>query len=251
MLPVTYENHCRACHPLQFDERLPDRQIQHGLSAREVVEELRRIYTAEVIKADPVLLRRFVPPRPMPGQAVPGNVVQAGEAVANRVLTAVRLLFASGVDEAVRKRENLPMGRRGCVECHELKSPAPRLIHAGDAMSLEVQPVVVRSLWFESADFNHAAHRALKCEECHQGVPEAKDHQRLLLPGIAQCVKCHAPVGIHDGQPRGGAGVACVECHRYHNGDHPRQGVGALNRRGVTELSVEQFLGGGAISGAR
>ena len=36
--------------------------------------------------------------------------------------------------------------------------------------------------------------------------------------------------------------MACTECHRYHNGDHPFQGVGAAARRGAAELSLERFL---------
>jgi hypothetical protein len=57
-------------------------------------------------------------------------------------------------------------------------------------------------------------------------------------------VDCHAPAEIGNGRVRGGASVACTECHRYHNGDHPTQGLGATARRGVTGMSLEQFLSG-------
>ncbi len=63
MLPVTYENHCRACHPLTFDSKLPRQQMRHGLSTSEIVDSLRGIYAADAITRDPALLRRFVPPR--------------------------------------------------------------------------------------------------------------------------------------------------------------------------------------------
>jgi hypothetical protein len=246
MLPVSFENHCRACHPLQFDQKLPGWQVRHGVQPGEVVDELRRFYTGEVLRDDPSLLQRSVPPRPIPGRPVPQEVTRAGQAVEDKVLTAVKLLFGSGVDETVRKREALPVGRRGCVECHELKPPVRELVRAKDASSLEIRPVVSRSLWYESAVFDHKAHRALKCGECHAGVTESKDQTGLLLPGIAQCLDCHAPESSSAGQVRGGASVACTECHRYHDGDHPRRGVGAESRRGAVEMSIEQFLNGGA-----
>jgi nitrate/TMAO reductase-like tetraheme cytochrome c subunit len=47
----------------------------------------------------------------------------------------------------------------------------------------------------------------------------------------------------------GGADASCVECHRYHNIDHPAQGIGAAARRSKAEMTVEQFLGGGPGSG--
>ena len=32
MLPVTYESHCRSCHPLKFDPRSPNGEMRHGLT---------------------------------------------------------------------------------------------------------------------------------------------------------------------------------------------------------------------------
>jgi hypothetical protein len=245
MLPVTYENHCRACHPLQFDPRIPDGPIRHGLSAREVVDELRRLYTSDVIAREPNLLRRFVPPRPIPGPPEASEVVRAREAVEDKVVGAIKLLFVTNADEAARARDGLPAGRRGCIECHELKSVPPALVSSHDAESLEVQPVVVRSLWFESAKFNHSKHRAVECASCHKGAPQSKDQSGSLLPGVAECIDCHAHATVRNGQARGGVSSACTECHWYHNGDHPGQGLGATARRGTVPLSLEQFFRGG------
>jgi hypothetical protein len=245
MLPVTYENHCRACHPLQFDPRIPDRSIRHGLSAREVVDELRRLYTSDVIAREPNLLRRFVPPRPIPGPPGAGEVVRAGEAVEDKVVSAIKLLFVTNAGEAARAREGLSAGRRGCIECHELKASPAALVSSHDAESLEIRPVAVRSLWFESARFNHSKHRAVECASCHKGAAESKDQSGSLLPGVAECIDCHAPAAVRNGLARGGVSAACTECHWYHNGDHPAQGLGATARRGAAPLSLERFFGGG------
>jgi len=244
MLPVTYENDCRSCHPLQFDRNLPDRHIRHGLSPREVLDELRQVYAVEAVKQDPALLRRTVGPPPYPGQAAPKDQ-QVEQAIADKVLTAAKLLFGSAVDEAVRRREQLPLGRRGCVECHNLKPSARPLIRAEDVSSLEIESVVTNSLWFESARFDHTAHRALECAACHAGTSTSNENpDPSLLPKIGQCVECHAPPASAAGRARGGARVSCTECHRYHNGDHPARGVGASTRRGVVRMSVDQFLRG-------
>ena len=86
----------------------------------------------------------------------------------------------------------------------------------------------VPAIWFQHARFDHVAHRALKCESCHAGVEQSRDHHDVLLPGIATCLQCHGPAGSGpDGSARGGASSGCTECHRYHNGDRSLQGLGA------------------------
>jgi len=244
MLPVTYENDCRGCHPLPFDPNLPDRHVRHGLSPRVVVDELRQLYAAEAVKADQALLRRFVAPQPIPGRTAPADQ-RVEQAIGDKVFTAAKLLFGSGVDEAVRRREHLPLGRGGCVECHNLKPTAGPLVRVEAVAARQIEPVVVNSPWFEHARFDHTTHRALECSECHAGASNSKENPDPgLLPKIARCVQCHAPAQTVGGRPRGGAGVACTECHRYHNGDHAAQGVGATARRGAAKMSIEQFLSG-------
>ena len=245
MLPITYENDCRACHSLSFEPKQPDRTIPHGIKASEVVDQLTQFYAAQAIKDDPALLRRFVPSRPIPGKASSAETTTIGKAASDRTLGALRRLFSAAIDEGVRSTQNLPLSRGGCVECHELKSAPPPLVDLKAASTLDIKPVVVRSLWFESAFFDHATHRGLDCASCHTGVAEARDQSRPRLPEAAQCVNCHAPSTTEGGQPQGGAGTSCVECHLYHNGDHPAQGKGATARRGSVEMSLEQFLNGG------
>jgi hypothetical protein len=245
MLPVTYENDCRACHPLAFDPKDPERTVPHGLEPKQVVDQLKQFYTAQAVKADPELLRRFAPLRPMPGRPASAEGVRAEKAAADRTFVALRRLFGAAVEEEVRRGQGLPLGRGGCVECHEMTPAARPLVSLEAASTLGIKPVAVRSLWYESAVFNHATHRALECASCHAGASESKDRDDLLLPNVGQCVTCHVPATTQGGRPRGGAGTSCVECHRYHNGDHPAQGVGAKARRGTAEMTVDQFLSGG------
>jgi len=246
MLPVVYEVHCAACHKLQFDKNLPDRQVAHGLAVPLVVKKLRQIYAADAVTADKELLRQFVPPRPRPGQSTDPAAQRFKDAIEAKVFTAVRVLFGSGIDESKRRQQELPQGRGGCVECHNLKPGAGRLAVPEDVAALELEPVLMTPVWFESARFDHAAHRALDCTACHTGVSSSRQNgERPLLPGIAVCASCHSASGGWLSGTPSGASAACTECHAYHNGDHPNHGKGATERRGTKELTIDQFQSGG------
>ncbi len=246
MLPIQYENHCAACHSLQYDAKLPESQIRHGMSAQEVVSDLGKLYTSQALKADPDLLRQYTPPRPVPGQAIAQRSLLIQEAVDDKVVTAVKLLFGANVDETIRRREKLPAGTGGCVECHTLSPSAEPIVSLNSLAKLEIAPVLMTPVWFESSVFNHRTHRALGCVECHSDARHSRQNgDQVLLPGIDVCVSCHAPAGGQDPTRPGGASTGCTECHRYHNGDHPEQGLGARARRGEVEQTLERFLSGG------
>ena len=44
MLPIVYENHCAACHPLQFDAKLPEGDGSPWDLCPGIVKELRQLY---------------------------------------------------------------------------------------------------------------------------------------------------------------------------------------------------------------
>jgi len=243
MLPIVYENHCAACHPLYFDTRLPDVSARHGIAPQELLKELKQLYMSDAASADQSLLGQFVPARPMPGQTESPAKQSIRQAVDDKVLAAAKLLFGAALDERVRRREKLPAGRRGCVECHNLRPTSGPIVGASSLTTLEIEPVLLTPVWQKSAAFDHRAHRALACTECHAGARTSIENgDQPLLPGISRCVSCHAPEG--SSQPLR-ASAACTECHRYHNGDHAEQGLSARARRSVIQQTLEQFLKGG------
>jgi hypothetical protein len=246
MLPIVYENHCAACHRLQFDEKRPDHFARHGISARQTLDDLRQLYLSEAAKSDPELLRRFVPPRPMPGEASPRMKPIVSQAVDEKVLVASKLLFGAAPDEETRQKLDMPQGRRGCVECHKLKPGAGPIVNSDSLASLELMPVEMTPVWQRHAWFNHKSHSALKCIECHGAVSASTENggKAPLLPAIDTCVKCHAASGSQAAAGAGGASTACALCHRYHNGDQPGQGLGAPARRGKLEMSIDELLMG-------
>jgi predicted CXXCH cytochrome family protein len=249
MLPITYEHDCRACHSLRFEPDDPKRVARHGRQPRDLLDDLREYYTSQVLKEDPKPLQRLVPPRPMPNKPLTPEEQKAGSAVEARTLNAIRLFFSAKIPDDTTRRLGLPQGRGGCVECHKVFPADQPLGDLAAASNLTIKPVVVRALWYESARFDHGYHRAVDCAACHEGVRESKNQDRPLLPDVKKCVECHAPATIQVGSPKGGAGVSCAECHRYHNGDHPAQGTRARARFGTAKMTVEQFLRGGVAHG--
>ena len=146
----------------------------------------------------------------------------------------------------MRRQQKLPLGRGGCVECHNLK-PQCRAAHPsrGTSLRFEIEPVLMTPVWFESAIFNHTAHRALDCAACHCRSFQLAGKRRSAPPAGYRRV-C--------GVPFRGAGPAIGPASRSEHGLHgvsrlsqrrsPRHGLGAAERRGTAALSIEQFRSG-------
>jgi predicted CXXCH cytochrome family protein len=236
MLPLVYEKHCQACHPLTFERADPNdprsgpQAVQHRLQPVAVHTYLEAYYTAELLKGRGPVLDRPLLPRP--GKGPDPEARKARDAIAEQVLRAEQELYLS---------------KKSCGECHHWQpfDPAlpPRL--AG----LRVAPTDVKAVWLEHAAFNHATHRLLSCRACHADAyardeqeavnPRASvDSRDVLLPGIDTCLECHRPA-----RPAP-ARQDCVECHRYHDGDRPLGGRGSATRAGPNAgtRSVRQFL---------
>jgi hypothetical protein len=218
MLPVVYEAHCQGCHPLTFDGRggPPGRTVPHRLQPPALTDYLTGVYAAEAVKGREGLFVQ--PPRPRPRLDRP----EAGEEVALR----------NAVESQVRRaEEQLYFGARACGKCHEYAG--------GAAVPREVVPPEVPAVWFRHARFDHSAHRAVGCQDCHPTAALTSADPRTVarairddeaapprLPNVESCRRCHAPPTAAGG----GARHDCTECHTYHNGDHPLQGRGAPAR---------------------
>ena len=244
MLPIVYESHWRACHPLHFDAKLPEIQVRHGISAQEVLTQLKQLYRTEAVNADPELLREFVPSRPVPGEATLEGNLRIQQAIDDKVLTAVKLLFGAVLGRTGSPPSKAPRGPKRLCPMPHLETRCRAHCELGVTSVLEIEPPLMTPVWQKSALFNHKTHRA-DLAECHAGASASKENgDQPLLPGINTCVACHAPAASRQAGQPGGARTACTECHRYHNGDHPEQGPGARWRRGDVEQSLDSFLRG-------
>ena len=228
MLPITYENQCQACHPLTFGEEKAA-VFPHRLQPPQVRQWLEDYYTAQYLKGNTAPFAQPIPLRPLPGKLPEEETKQALKVVKDKVDTAERYVWSKST----------------CVECHEREQD--------DKTNTDrIAPTNVPDLWYPHAVFDHSAHRAVDCLQCHapiagegQSGSEASLTQiGMSLPQVETCQKCHAPRSGSGGAAHGGARFDCTECHRYHNGDNFLAGIGAKERSAPRPGSIEEFLSG-------
>lgn len=246
-LPVDFQRHCAACHPLPF-EGLPAGAapgtaaglhvgadvdavlasvgtgaavVPHGLDAAALRRFLEQTYLARGIAANPAALLEPVVPRPLPATA--GNAPQA-------------VAISAAIDEKVAGARRFVRGQ--CAKCHMLEDVT---VDADTAPWFRALPTRVPEVWLTKARFDHQAHRQYECRACHEaaypdraaavfaaaradspghgGLAAVNESDLVLIAGRESCVECHAPArydalaGRHDG----GARHDCVECHGYHD----------------------------------
>ncbi len=219
MLPIVYENQCQACHPLYKTPGL----LQHRQTPDEIRAALQRKFAKCALDGSPELLRTPVPPQSLPNARLPGSET-IKKKIDNKAETAEREI-ADGA----------------CGKCHEFKTSGQGL-----------QPVVppnVPQIWYLHAKFDHRAHRAMNCLECHaivqyNDVKEAESKYDVQLPSLEVCLRCHSPASTSGSTITGGARFDCVECHRYHNGAALLAGSGAQAGDPAIKLNQEEFQSG-------
>jgi hypothetical protein len=258
MLPIVYDNQCKACHPLTVEkakDKTPALSVPHRLQPDALYQFLQDAYVGRYIANTPGLLETpFVPPRTLPGKppvetkATPEQE-KAAAAIGQQVVTAEKILY---------------LGKQTCGECHDYEAagdanaglfiPKPDDFKPSKAPQFRIQRPAVPTVWFTHARFNHSSHRALDCRECHAAAyPDSANASTqasdVLIPGINNCLQCHAPQRREGGKLVGGARSDCTECHSYHHGDAPLQGLGAGALQPRERLTIQQFLSGGQTGG--
>ncbi len=215
MLPVSFENNCRACHHLNY-EPAAGKEVKHDLKPEEVREFLlgRYVYDAKSGKLAESATR-LVPRRPIPGRS-PEEFSSPG--------------IPADVDAKVAAAERFLRETNACAKCHLFKTPDAS---ATDFALPDVQPANIPQVWLRHARFDHAAHRAMACVECHaQAFPSqssvdrparSPDQDVVMIAGRDVCLTCHSPSSASGSPSR--ARFDCVECHRYHGADAPPHGI--------------------------
>ncbi len=230
MEPVTYEQHCRSCHGLSFDERHPEREAVHG-DLEGMRTDLLEFYAGLALRGDPAapaLLRR------RPGEALDEE--------------QRRLARAWAEEQARAAAARLFEAEEACGYCHAVEADpsAP--------LGYSVPEVRVPAAWLEQGSFAHGTHAVFECRSCHpaaavydpgfapetprpawslersggpfvlstpdelaarwQRIPSESAHD-VLIPGIDTCRECHGGARV----PEPAIASDCVVCHPFHRSD--------------------------------
>jgi hypothetical protein len=208
MQPVNYEQHCAACHTLQFDRRFSE-SAPH--KEPKVVYDFVLAKLTAYIAAHPAEIPLVdEPDKRLPSRPPQPPARNATEWVQQRMADAQLLLW-----------------RKSCKECHRMSYP-----NGFDAL-----PVVAKSAittrWLPHAEFDHQAHQMVECASCHAKANESRETSDVLIPGVQTCRQCH-----HAGADA--AEARCFECHSYHNWSKEKTVAG--------KFTVQQLAGRAARS---
>lgn len=188
--PVNMEKHCASCHRLDFDPDDPARELPHG-RPEQIQGVVRDYYYAKALQGGveegraPAVVRE----RRRPGE----TLSPAGARAA-----------LDWADARARQTMVDVFERRTCHYCHQ--------VQRGDdpAMPWTVLPVNLEEHAISGARFDHGAHKAQPCSDCH-----AADHSKasadVLLPDLKSCRDCHGDTGSTSQVPSD-----CTMCHGFH-----------------------------------
>ncbi len=223
MKPISFEAHCRSCHPLLFQLESADgpREVPH-VSPDLIRGWLTERFTLEALGDDrgepPNESSVTTPRRILPGPPARDRLdLKSARTVRDRVAAA---------EDVVRQHVHTVFGyeaKGGCRFCHAVSEDK-------GAWRVEQPSIPVR--WMTHSRFRHNSHRQVECAQCHEKVAGSRETSDILMPSIKTCRKCHTSQAETGGLIRGvtGARSDCVECHAYHGRDdqQTRRGTGVI-----------------------
>lgn len=231
MLPIHFDQHCKACHPLTFSNELPNVQIPHPLQPTEVNQFLWGALAEKEVKKPEMKPGD----RPLPGENISRIEKKAKESILSGIAQLESVLYKRERDKAI---EQVYLGKNTCGLCHYDERPL------GSVIPTRIVPPDIPEVWFQHGKFNHLFHRGVACTECHDKVRESTNHLDVLLPNVENCKVCHGPAAKVNGHNQGGVLHNCTTCHNYHNGANPLAGLGAEARHAMKRKTLQGFLDG-------
>lgn len=262
MLPVSYEVHCKSCHPMSLGSGLPDiphermemvrlitGNIGAGISAKlaaMIPEEREKTLTVTTTRK--VGLRTVTEKKALtPEEYVDAKLKPLMEKVSSSTVADLPVFkevekLEGPIKSAAMLELYAAYGMTtSCKYCHTIDgSPSaiagtplrtlPTGYHPAPASTQPTaQPSVPQATptgrrWFTSSVFNHDAHRMMECVACHAQAKSSEKTSDLLMPDIQVCTQCHHP----GGRDQRAASNNCITCHVYH--DRGREAHGFRNR---------------------
>ncbi len=197
-LKITYEEHCKSCHSLQFDVNNPELRVPHGNTehVRAFLRSLPAAYADFGARVKGLTGRRELNDFAQQQMRQLHDQFASGEELENRVF------FSDARTGPVSKVAGLgALGAArfpGCAYCHQVAE-----VEGAPGVS---KPVIA-DRWLVRGGFDHSKHFKVDCVRCHD-AEHSRETPDVLLPSKATCVKCHGP--------QGGVASNCSQCHSYH-----------------------------------
>jgi hypothetical protein len=238
MQPINYEQHCGACHSLDFSTKLqgsdtavgPDGPLPH-VSLHLIRGSLRE----RLMKYAEGHPEEITQPTAKQPSRLPNRPAETSPSAKDRwqwveqQLTELDDRIAGG--SAGEPKRGVA---QNCAYCHEVTQAKTK--QPGDLARWTVTPPNIPSRWMPHSRFSHRRHVSIRCVECHQApgasaaTLSSSKTSDVLMPGIETCRNCHgAPGGSHGQRARSD----CVECHLYHRHS------GSFKGRTIDELLRE------------
>ncbi len=200
MQRLTFEQNCRACHALSFDDTTPGLTLPHGNVA----------FVRSYLRSLPTHYADYA--RQTLGLTRQSEI----DAFAQRQIAGLRerrrsgenlerqILFADGrsAEATTIAGQHGPTRAKfaGCAFCHAVTD-------RGDLVPVVTVPLIP-DRWMLHSRFDHSKHLAMKCTQCHDAL-HSEHTSDVILPNQKSCLECHSP--------RGGVSDRCATCHVYHN----------------------------------
>jgi Cytochrome c7 and related cytochrome c len=195
MKRISFAANCQACHSLQFDPNNPDLTLPHGdpNAVHAFLQTLPTQYAQLATKRglrDPAAIRSFVSQQ----------LVRLRDSRRSTEDLEHDTFFTT----SPYRPDTLTTSERrgafyGCAVCHEVSS-------RGGEVPMVTKPFLA-DRWMTNAQFNHAKHAMVRCDDCHRAMA-SRQTADVLMPAKPSCVTCHSP--------QGKAAAECVTCHIYH-----------------------------------
>jgi predicted CXXCH cytochrome family protein len=245
MKPISYQQHCKQCHDLQFSSQLATvhKKSMSDMNplphvSPELIRGVLRDRLMDYIEKHSEELDLSEEPPIDPSKPVKLPIAKNKWDWVEQLLPDMEnLLFASG---AVAGQGDL---KHGCQHCHKTE----KQVNAGARVAWRIVPPDVPRRWFAHARFRHDRHdtmttlegeKKFRCTNCHDIAPGreagasgngtgnskhefigSKRAGDILMPSIQVCRQCHGE-GRETNSPA--ASDRCTECHRYHPAEHER-----------------------------
>lgn len=219
---IQFDTNCKACHTLSTPSVVKSNKqvvdpflIPHGKTLEELLKSIEAEYSVKLQSEHKPL---FNSPNPFDPKRKDDPAVKA---------------YQDEVQQVTHKA--IEFLKLTCNKCHEMTGNLTK-------------PSAIPTVWMTHAKFDHTAHRATDCKNCHPntiakfvGNDPNYEREPVNILGIDSCRECHGPKRGESG----GIRHACTDCHRFHGGDQPLHGRGNPIRFPNDPLTWQEFLRGG------